>query len=81
MIGGGEPVSLIDAPALAELTQRILRAPHWALTDDRPFPVEPQLWLQAYAEWRKIMKDRGWDVPDIAQKKFLFSGVPIVMGD
>jgi hypothetical protein len=80
MVGGGEQIETVHAPAVADIQRRIVARPHWLA--DQPLGVEPHLWHEARAQLEAVLKDRGW--PLLADGRcdrinFLLAGVPIVM--
>jgi hypothetical protein len=82
MVGGGEQVTLIDAPALAELARRVYALPRYMA--DRPLAVEPDLYQRGLDELDRVMRDRGWRVAVadwVKQPNYLFKGIPVVMAD
>ena len=80
MIGGGEQVETVHAPAEADVLRRLTARP--AYLADQPLGVEPHLWHEAREQLDASLKARGW--PLLAdgrcdRQNFLLSGVPIVM--
>jgi hypothetical protein len=83
IVGGGEQIELVHAPAVAEVRRRQVARP-WYLAD-RPLAVEPELWHEAQTQLRDALEARGWplvsDAPLVAKgvNNFMLCGVPIVM--
>jgi len=80
MVGGGEQVEIVHAPAVAALQNAILARPHYLA--DQPFAIAPHVWHEAQAQLREALERRGWPLlADGACKRvnFLLCGVPVVM--
>lgn len=82
MIGGGEPIPLLDVPAVAEVMKLIYDRPPWLRAN--PLRIERELYSRARAEFADVLEKRGWPLQglaEIADENFLLRGVPIVMGE
>jgi hypothetical protein len=80
MVGGGEQIETIHAPAVADIQRRISARPLWLA--DQPIAVEPHIWHEAQAQLLESLKQRGWPLlADGACNRvnFLLCGVPVVM--
>ena len=80
MVGGGEQIETVHAPAVADICRRIFTRAHYLR--DRPIAVEPQLWADAQEQLKRALELRGWPLlasNECNQPNFMLCGVPVVM--
>lgn len=69
-----------EAPILADLMQRIVHRPWWAMKD--PLPVDPVTFEKANLEMAEVQERQGRRVIAAAwapKPNFLLMGVPVVL--
>jgi hypothetical protein len=82
MVGGGDAVAIVHAPAVAEVRRRQLERPRYL--SDQPFAIDPELWVRARDELMDLLERRGWPLlsdEKFKQRNFLLYGTTIVMED
>lgn len=82
MVGGGEQIETVHAPAVAAIQRMILSRPHYLRSE--PIAVDQALWIEAQEQLKAALEKRGWPLlasGDCDRMNFLLMGVPVVIDD
>jgi hypothetical protein len=82
VIGGGEQIEIVHAPALAEVIRAIETRPYYLRKE--PIEVARHIFIEAQEQLKRSLEARGWPMvcmEHINRQHFLVHGVPVLMID